>query len=935
MESQWLYDLHTSPTAPDQADGDGCEKEGNQFGNAAQALLADPARETIRVAQRDGDKREIHQERDDCEHEADAIDQNEQCRQQRWAGDERHPERNNAEFITAAAILRSDPDQLANGQDEQNQSAGHLKIRDRDPECRKNYFAKKNKNDRDAKRGENSEKCLTLSMFARSGRAKPHKNRNQPDRIDRDEDRNKREEEFFDHGIIGRVFTLPAISSTQSSLFRSTKAFHMKTLYLPVFLFALMINLCAAELKTVDDFRAAAAKANAILTIPDWEQAPEAVDAAMKDAIATANKALDQIGVQDLSKATFKSTIVALDDLTYQAGNAANRATIIKETNTNEKMRTAAENAVKVFQDWSVGIDYREDVYKALKALADTNPKLSGEDAKLLFETMRDYHRAGLELPPDKRKEVEQLRKELSKLGTDFDTNIVNAQAPVVFIKAELDGAPESFFASPGIKTGDDAYTVKANVTWQFITVEENAKSEATRRKLYVIHDGLARDTNVSVLNQMLALRNKIALLLGYKSWDDFQTEIKMAKSGTGAKSYIDRLISGIQPKFDAEVSAMQKMKAADTNDPNTKIDVWDWRYYDNQLKKQKYAVDKEALRNYFPFQKVLDGMFAIYQSIFGLKFEKIAVPYKWIDDLQLYLVTDSATGEPLGMFYLDMFPREGKFNHFAEFEITGGKLFSDGKYQRPTVALLCNFPPPSADKPSLMTHSDVETLFHEFGHALHSITTQAKYGRFAGTHVPGDFVEAPSQMLQNWVWDKKVLDAFAADYRDPSKKIPAEIIKRMNEAKLATAGVFYRRQFAFASLDLALHNSHPENEPYDCVAISNPILEKVFLPIDSSTTFVSYFGHLNGYDAGYYGYAWADAIAADMATVFEKAKSGYLDRQAGLKLRREIYEQGDSRDVALSIEKFLGRKQSIQPFLKKLGIGAQEKKGMPADPSQ
>src|SRR5256886_12722916 len=597
-------------------------------------------------------------------------------------------------------------------------------------------------------------------------------------------------------------------------------------------------SLPAAETKTVDDFRTAAAKANAVLTIPDWEQTPKAVEAMMNDAIAKANKALDQIGSQDRKKVTFKSTVVALDDLTYEAGLAANRATIIKETNTNPEMRAAGENAVKAFQDWAVGIDYREDVYKAIKAFADTHPKLSGEDEKLLNETLRDYRRAGLDLPPDKRKEVEQLRKELSKLGTDFDTNIVNAQAPVVFTKAELDGAPESFFASPGIKTGDNAYTVKANVTWQFITVEENAKSEATRRKLYVIHDGLARDTNVSVLNQMLALRNKIALLLGYKSWDDFQTEIKMAKSGTGAKSYIDRLISGIQPKFDAEVSAMQKMKAADTNDPNTKIDVWDWRYYDNQLKKQKYAVDKEALRNYFPFQKVLDGMFAIYQSIFGLKFEKIAVPYKWIDDLQLYLVTDSATGEPLGMFYLDMFPREGKFNHFAEFEIIGGKLFSEGKYQRPTVALLCNFPPPSADNPSLLTHQDVETLFHEFGHALHTITTRAKYGRFSGTSVPRDFVEAPSQMLQNWVWDKKVLDTFAADYRDPSKKIPADIVKKLNDAKLATAGFVYRRQFAFASLDLALHDEHPENQPYDCVAMSNPILAKVFLPIDPSTTF-------------------------------------------------------------------------------------------------
>jgi Zn-dependent oligopeptidases len=222
------------------------------------------------------------------------------------------------------------------------------------------------------------------------------------------------------------------------------------------------------------------------------------------------------------------------------------------------------------------------------------------------------------------------------------------------------------------------------------------------------------------------------------------------------AEKYINDLVTGIQPKFDSEIAELQKLKAADTNDPNAKIMVWDWRYYSNQRDKQKYAVDKEALRAYFPFQKVLDGMFNIYQSIFGLKFEKVVAPYKWIDDLQLYLVTDSATGEPLGMFYLDMFPREGKFNHFAQFDIISGKLLPNGKYQRPTVALLCNFPPASGDAPSLMTHQDVETLFHEFGHALHSIVTRATYGRFAGTNVPGDFVEAPSQMLQNWVWERK-----------------------------------------------------------------------------------------------------------------------------------------------------------------------------------
>ncbi len=326
-----------------------------------------------------------------------------------------------------------------------------------------------------------------------------------------------------------------------------------RSLLVPVALLASgIVDLRAENLKTVDDFRAAAAKANAVLTIPDWEQTPEAVDAMTKNAIATANKALDQIGAQDLSKVTFKSTIVALDDLTYQAGNAANKAVIIKESNTNEKMRSGAENAVKEFQDWAVGIDYREDVYKTLKAFADTKPKLSGEDKKLFDETMRDYRRAGLALPPEKRKEVEQLRKELAKLGTDFDTNIVNAKAPLVFTKTDLDGVPDSLLESPGIKNPQTAppnkndlpdllittYTVLANVTWHYNTVEDNAKNEATRKKLYVARDTLAKDTNQTVLNQMLVLRNKIALRLGYKSWDDFQTEIKMAKNGAGAKSY-------------------------------------------------------------------------------------------------------------------------------------------------------------------------------------------------------------------------------------------------------------------------------------------------------------------------------------------------------------------------------------------------------------
>jgi Zn-dependent oligopeptidase len=397
--------------------------------------------------------------------------------------------------------------------------------------------------------------------------------------------------------------------------------------------------------------------------------------------------------------------------------------------------------------------------------------------------------------------------------------------------------------------------------------------------------------------------------------------------SAANAQAFIDNLIHRIQPKFQAELYELQQMKAADTGERNAKIEIWDWRYYKNQRNKQKFAVDEESLRAFFPVQQTLDGMFSIFGHVFGLRFDEIKPPLEWTHDLRLYVVSDSASNTPLGLLYLDLFPRDGKTGGGGESEIVNGRRLPDGKYQAPVAAVLLNFPP-------LLSHSEAEILFHELGHALHCILTRAKYSRFAGTHVPVDFVEAPSQMLQNWIWDKRVLDTFAADYRDRTKKIPDQTVKKMNNAKLATAGMFYRRQFAFADADLALHGPHPAKDVYDCVAISNPIFERVFLPIDAQTSFITGFRGLNGYDAGYYGYAWSDAIAADMATVFEKAKDGYLDKQAGMKLRREIYESGDSRDANVSIEKFLGRKQSIQPFLKKIGIGSQEKKEAPGEPS-
>ncbi len=667
-----------------------------------------------------------------------------------------------------------------------------------------------------------------------------------------------------------------------------------------------------------------AVRFNAVIRLPHFETTSNEVLETVSSTIAEANSALDRIAALDPRRVTFQNTVRALDDIGYQIGLADSRLYLIKETSTSGTVRDATTEALKRLEEWSVGLDYREDVYRAVKAYADQKPHLEGEDAKLLLETMRDYRRAGLGLPRAQRDGVERMRKELTGLCTDFESNVTKAEQAVKFTKAELEGVPDTFLAQ--IKTGPNEYTVMANITWHYMMVEENAKREETRKRLLLARDNLARAKNIPLLEKILPLRDDIAKVLGYKSWADYQTEIKMVKNAATAIDFLEKLKTGLQPKFDAEIAEFRKLKVQETGEANAQINIWDWRYFSNQLKKEKYDVDAEQLRVYFPYQRVLDGMFSIYQRIFGLKFERVEPPYTWVKDLQLYAVSDVKTGEPMGLFYLDMFPREGKYNHFAQFGIIEGKLLENGKYQRPVCSLVCNFPTPAPGQPSLLSHSDVETLFHEFGHAMHTILTRAKYSRFSGTSVPGDFVEAPSQMLENWVWDKRVLDSFAADYRDPSKKIPEEILGKLKAARLATEGTFYRRQISFGLMDLRLHTAIHDRNAKQTVPLSNEVMSRVFLPRPEGTAFVAYFGHIIGYDAGYYGYAWADAIAADMATVFERSSGGYFDPTAGRRLRTEIYEPGDSRDVNVSIEKFLGRQRSLEPFLEKLGIAKQQK---------
>ena len=657
------------------------------------------------------------------------------------------------------------------------------------------------------------------------------------------------------------------------------------------------------------------------LTLPEFETTPAAIQSSLESGMAGCNAALDRIASLPPSAATFSNTFAAADDVLLTANGLANRLSLIKETNPDSNLRSAATEALKKLQEWAVSLEYREDVYQVLKGVASASPKLDPESDKLVAETLRDYHRAGLDLPKAERDQIEVLRKRLAVRGTDFERNINEAHATVTFTRAQLAGVSDALLAQGPVKTAPDTYTLHANITWQYLAVMENCRNENTRRQMETARASLAMDTNPAVLEDILRLRCEIARRLGYRSWADYQIQVKMIRTAATAVEFLERLESGLQPKFDAELAEMRARKIRDTHNEAATIESWDWRYYAGQVRKERFNVDAEALRAYFPMQRVVDGMFNIYQRVFGVIFIPVTPPYAWVDDLQLFCVSDANTREPLGFFYLDLFPRDGKFNHFAVFPIVEGKRLADGSYQRPVVALICNFPPPTPDAPALLAHADVETLFHEFGHVMHNLLTRANYCRFSGANVPRDFVEAPSQMLEAWVWDQKVLDSFARHYERPEKKIPAKMLNQLKEARLATSGCFYRRQVAFGLMDLALHTQITEQGVTNALRLSDAILAQAFLPAPPGTAFPCYFGHLVGYDAGYYGYAWAKAIASDLATVFEEAPDRWLDATAGRRLRNEIYAVGDSRDVSESVAAFLGRDQSLEPFLREIGV--------------
>lgn len=670
---------------------------------------------------------------------------------------------------------------------------------------------------------------------------------------------------------------------------------------------------------TISDLDGAVAEHKVKLVIPDFPDAPGEITKAVDAVIANYTKIGDQVVAQDASEATFENTIGIFDDADNFGESLLNPIGIIENASPNPELRKVATDEFQRFQDFAIGFSYRIDVYEAVKAYADTNPKLEGQPKRLFDQKMRDYKRRGFTLNKEDRAVVEELQKEISKLSTDFDQNIRETDTIEKFTKAELKGLPDDFIES--VKTGEDEYSFSAKIGSHYVNIFDYADIEETRKRMTAARSRHAMEPNLPILEKVVKLRSELANRLGYANWADYKTEDRMAGSEKTVRLFLDNLSRGLQPKFDQEIESLRVLKVKDTGDDKAVIEGWDSYYYKNKLLKEQYDIDLKSLRVYFPYEACLNGMFQVYETIFGIKIAEIDNPEPWAPGVTLHTVTDAASGKPLGLFYLDMFPRDGKYNHFAQFGIIPCKKLADGSQQRPTVSLICNFPTPLAGEPSLLSFDNVETLFHEFGHCMHSILTDVDFMAFSGTSVPRDFVEAPSQVLEYWIRDKQVLDLFAADYRDPSKKLPQSVIDNMEKADLAMIALHYRGQIAYAMTDLLLHSYAHPLQVQNVAAVGNNALAQYIFARPEGTAFVAGFGHLMGYDAGYYGYAWSDVIAADMASLFENAEGKFMNKELGMKLRNEVFSRGDTRDVSESVEKFLGRERSMDAFLIKLGI--------------
>ena len=663
------------------------------------------------------------------------------------------------------------------------------------------------------------------------------------------------------------------------------------------------------------------------LETPDWAATDaEAIRRGVADAIDEAERRVDAIASVPDGARTFENTMLALDEIGDIIGQASGRFGFLAQVSDDAELRGVAHEEEQRLDVFAAGLGFREELDRALKAYAARaeTEALPDDAARLLEFALRDYRRNGFDLPAEQRGAVRELHERLVRLGIQFRRNIDDYEDAIHVSRAQLAGLPDSYVerlqtSGENSETNEDEaerYRVSLDYP-ELHPFLDSADDGELRRELFLKNHNKAADNNIELLEEAIGVRDEIAQRLGYPSWAAYVLELRMAKSPDNVLEFLTDLEARLAPKLADDLALLRReqQRRAGAGGP---VKIWDWRYYTNRLLLEEHRVDPFEVAAYFPLEAVLDGMFDVYQQLVGVRFvaRPDAAAQAWHPDARPYDIVDPAGGEPLARFYMDLHPRPGKFGHAAAFTLRGGRETTDGGYQRPISAIVANFTRPTPDSPSLLRHGEVITLFHEFGHILHQTLTRARFTRFSGTRVERDFVEAPSQMLEHWCWERDVLAKFSRHWQtgDP---LPDDLLERMIAAKHVSSGVANLRQVYFARLDLAYHGPGGQK---DSDAIARELHPITGFEFPENTHFQAGFGHLFGYDAGYYGYLWSRVYGDDMFTRFEGAASS--PQTIGREYRKRILEPGGAQDGETLVKSFLGREPTPEAFLRELGIG-------------
>ena len=611
---------------------------------------------------------------------------------------------------------------------------------------------------------------------------------------------------------------------------------------------------------------------------------------------------------------TFENTIMGYERAFDNYGNALGMSGFLSYVSTDKKFRDAANDLQMQISQYMVDVATRRDVYKAIREYTDTNPRLDPVQAKLVKEMLIGFKNSGMDLNDADLEKFKALNKEKAEYIIKFDKNIQEYKDPLAVTKEQLQGLGEDYIKKLS-KTDDGKYLVTLDYP-DYVPFMQNADDEQARKELEFKFNRRGGQENVELLEKTLTLRREIARLLGYKNHAELRLEDRMAKNPKTVMAFLKDLQKKLKPLGKKEDKEMIAYKNSKTGKNSRTLYSWESGYWSNKFRKENLELDSEKIKEYFPSQVVIDGMLDLFGGVFGITFEPVDIPV-WHPDVKAFKIKDKASGELVAYFYMDLYPREGKYKHAACFGLVEGEEKQDGTYQNPFVAIVANLNKPSGDTPSLLKHSEVETLFHEFGHVLHNALTKAKYSAFSGTSVSWDFVEAPSQMMERWAWDPQVLKKISKHYKT-GEALPDDLIKRMIAAKNFGAGGMYLRQDFFAQYDMTLHTA--DTTP-DTTKLYFELTKKIRgLPLTKGTIPQASFGHImGGYDAGYYGYLWSEVIAEDFFGEFKK--NGIFNPETGLKFRREILEKGGTLDEEKMVENFLGRPADNKPFLKSIGL--------------